>query len=106
MGILRTAVGDRLPAHFDNISCYEYVIMPDHVHGILRLGAGNTCTDRTKMTLSKIIHAYKSSVSRIIHRDHNNNAFQWQRSFHDRVIRNLDELNTIRNYVQNNPHST
>ena len=60
-----------------------------------------TRPDRTKMLLSKIIHGFKSSTTRIIKK--NNIYFAWQRSFYDRIIRNNTELFKTRNYTKNNP---
>ncbi|MBD3359838.1 MAG: transposase, partial [Candidatus Buchananbacteria bacterium] len=60
------------------------------------------------MLLSKIIHQFKSSVTREINK-RNDFHFAWQRSFHDRVIRNEKEFppkadpplveNNKRNYI-------
>lgn len=52
---------------------------------------------RTKMLLSKIIHGYKSSVSRKI------NQSIWQKSFYDHIIRNEQSLQKIREYIRLNP---
>lgn len=53
--------------------------------------------------LSKIINSYKGMVVKTIRQQFGNYEFLWQRSFHDRVIRNDDELNRIRVYIGNNP---
>lgn len=122
-----------IPVHFPDATIDGFVIMPDHIHGIIEIPAGNAAVvrnaisivgnvirpvvgnadlrslrrrpennDRTKMMIPKIIHGYKSSVTRTIHRQYQIN-FQWQKSYHDRIIRNQDELNRIREYIQNNP---
>ena len=54
-----------------------------------------------RKNLSSIIRGYKSAVtknSRKITPD-----FAWQRNYHDRIIRNDDELNRIREYIIYNP---
>ncbi|MDP1709326.1 MAG: transposase, partial [Candidatus Komeilibacteria bacterium] len=48
--------------------------------------------------LFNVIGSYKSAVSKSIHA-HGLLEFAWQRSFHDRVIRNQNELNGIRAYI-------
>lgn len=104
-----------IPKHFSNIQLDKYIIMPNHVHGIIVIynpdnydvGAADLLplhtADRTKMLLSKIIHGFKSSITRIINRMPNNIPFSWQRSFYDHVIRNEKDLIRIREYIYNNP---
>lgn len=68
-----------------------FVLMPNHLHGILWL------LDGCPRSVSDIIGLFKSGVTR---------QFRikiWQRSFHDRVIRNEYELLKIREYIHNNP---
>ena len=115
----------------------EFVVMPNHVHGILIIIPGrdvigrdvigrdrsrpvptNTNTNKNTNTntnlrmqtnnlqkiksLSELIGAFKTTSSKKIHQIGMKN-FQWQRSFHDRIIRDFDSLHNIRNYIQNNP---
>ncbi len=53
--------------------------------------------------LSKIIKSYKEMVGKTIRKQMGSYEFSWQRSFHDRVIRNDDELHRIRQYIYYNP---
>lgn len=59
------------------------------------------------MGLSKIIHGFKSSVTRTINHDDFNAdvLFSWQRSYNDHTIRTEDELNRIRQYIRYNPQN-
>lgn len=119
-----------IPKHFIGTKLDEYMIMPNHIHGILIISGvvgnagfkvGNADSkvgnadlrslrkdnnlrllkmleyDRTKMYLSRIIHGFKSSVSRIVGRP------IWQKSFYDRIIRNEIEYEKIREYIRMNP---
>jgi REP element-mobilizing transposase RayT len=52
--------------------------------------------------LTEMIGAFKSTSSKIIHQKYNP-EFQWQRSFHDHIIRDEESLNRIRQYVLDNP---
>ncbi len=123
-----------IPNHFPNVKSDEFVIMPNHIHGILIIdnnnafnknngdgvgndgdGVGNAdlrslrglrslqYRDRTKMYLSKIIHGFKSSVTREIRKKFENSEFAWQKSFYDHIIRNEKSLFNIRQYIINNP---
>ena len=55
------------------------------------------------MYLSKIMQGFKSSVTRKVGKRGDRHAFGWQRSFYDHIIRNEENLNRIREYIQNNP---
>ncbi|MDO8529299.1 MAG: hypothetical protein Q7S18_01380 [bacterium] len=95
-----------IPNHFSNSILGEFIIMPNHVHGIVEINnilpkfVGNAYMrslpyNRTKMSLSKIIHGFKSSATREINKK-NDTYFQWQRSFYDHIVRNDISLNKIR----------
>lgn len=97
----------------DNVFTDAYIIMPNHVHGILfieemaNVGAtGPVAPTKSGTlqpnTLGSIIGQFKSVVTKKIRRSGRIN-FKWQRGFYDRVIRNDDELNRIREYIVYNP---
>jgi hypothetical protein len=58
---------------------------------------------RTKETISLIIQNYKYSVIRNGKQFFPNLEFTWQRSYHDRIIRDEKELENTREYVLYNP---
>ena len=111
--------------HFPNTKLDEYIIMPNHVHGIIEMKADNNDLCRgmachahskhkqlvfrkfgkpVKHSLSSVIGAYKSSVSREINILRNRpREIVWQRNYFERVIRNEQELFAIRKYIINNP---
>ncbi len=110
-----------IPQHFPDVTLDEFVVMPNHVHGMVvirndvmknRHVVGNaymrslqspSSPDRTKMALSKIIHGFKSAVTREINKIQNQFCFQWQKSFHDHIIRNEKSYWAIKEYIRNNP---
>jgi REP element-mobilizing transposase RayT len=51
----------------------------------------------------KVIQQYKSSVTRKINSIQNDFEFGWQKSFYDHIIRSERSLESIREYIQNNP---
>ncbi|MDD4319227.1 MAG: hypothetical protein PHW10_02805 [Candidatus Peribacteraceae bacterium] len=53
-------------------------------------------------SLPAIIHAYKSTVTRLCRR-HGMDDFAWQPRYHDHIIRNEREMNAIRRYIIHNP---
>jgi putative transposase len=99
----------------------EYIVMPNHVHGIIflldkpnnvetpRWGVSNretthrvVSTTIKKGSISSIIGQYKSNCTKQI-RESEITDFQWQTRFHDHIIRNERELYNIRKYIFNNP---
>lgn len=108
-----------IPTHFKEIGIDEFSVMPNHIHGILIIEEGmvgnaymrshqrnafmHSLQDKTKMLLPKIIQQYKSSVTRKINSMQKDSRFDWQKSFYDHVIRSERSLESIREYIQNNP---
>ena len=94
--------------YYKNCSLDSFVIMSNHVHGIVIIDYGNVVGNGLKPFpthgLSEIIRGFKSFSSRKINEEiRNDDKFRWQKSFYDHVIRNEDELSGIREYIQNNP---
>jgi len=117
-----------IPQHFHNISLDEFVIMPNHIHGIIiiqSINCDNTivetlhCNVSTSImhiaknkqmsrispksgSLSTIIRSFKSVCTREINSKYSVD-FKWQERFRDRVIRNKKEFQRIKQYIINNP---
>ncbi len=103
-----------LPNHYPNITLDEFIVMPNHIHGIINICNG---TDKKlKHGLSEFIRAFKSFASRRINELNTLNvetglrpvststtSYIWQPRFYDRIIRSDNELNRIRLYIRNNP---
>ena len=104
--LIRTALLEKwqqLPQRFPGVRVDTFVIMPDHVHGILWLDG----TMKDAPALGKVIGAFKAWVTiawRNYHKEANIPCLShlWQRDYYERVIRN-DDLNLTREYILNNP---
>ena len=131
-----------LPHRFSCIQLDEYIVMPNHFHGILfiieqNVGAGlvpargkniDSSADlpnkenlntgdhkgrpyKIRPSLSAIIGVFKSiTTNNYIDKVINSNwpkfsEHIWQRGYYDRVIRNENELNSLREYIHYNPLS-
>jgi REP element-mobilizing transposase RayT len=101
-GIIAEKQWLEIPSHFNNCRLDEFIVMPDHFHGITIITAGARPLQRQYQLLPIIIGSYKSSVSKKIHQT-GKTDFRWQRSFWDRIIRDEQELNLIRRYIIQNP---
>ena len=88
-----------LKQRFTNIDLDEYIVMPNHFHGILVIDSESIYK---KNNLSSIVGAFKSLTTIKIHKM-GLEDFKWQRSFFDRIIRNEKELYHIRKYIVQNP---
>lgn len=120
-----------------NLDLGEYVIMPNHIHGIIRIGeneynqfddknivnydcrraamhGGSTSfikdglirkgkgkTGPQRKNISSIIRGFKSAVTKEVRMI--NSDFGWQSRFYDCIIRDVESLNNIRRYINNNP---
>jgi REP element-mobilizing transposase RayT len=90
-----------LPRHYLNCKLDEFIIMPNHFHGIIFIE--NNEKDLKKHNISEFIRAFKTFSSRKINYLLNGEKFQWQKSFYDNIIRNEKSLTEIRNYIIHNP---
>lgn len=95
-----------IPNQYDNITLDQYVIMPNHIHGILIIN--KRAQTSSAPTISQIIRSFKSkSTMEYLNYLKQNNTYLpvniWQRSFYDHIIRNERSLNAIREYISDNP---
>ena len=108
---------------FENIELDEYIIMPNHIHGIIyitNVGAdlrvcpaeNRTNTDKGEhigSPLHRFIQWFKTmSINEYIagvnhYGWHRFNGKLWQRNYYERIIRDKEELNRVREYIANNP---
>jgi len=100
--------------HYNDIGLDEFIIMPNHVHGIIFLFDNDLVTEQCSVTtgpinkfrygkLSKIVKSFKEAVTKQIRNAFNDTNFGWQRSFYDHIIRDEKGLDKIREYVHYNP---
>ena len=109
-----------IPDHYNNVFLDEWIIMPNHIHGIIvienddktitaTVGTGHCPVPTTVNTgskyglLSKTVKSFKEISLKTIRKQFNDFEFSWQRSFYDHIIRDEKSLEKIRNYIANNP---
>jgi REP element-mobilizing transposase RayT len=105
-----------------NLSLDEFIIMPNHLHGIIVLSEGvetfcktslqrpeSHAHDKTMSAISPragslgvIIRSYKGAVTRWA-RANGYPHFAWQRGYHDHIVRDQRDLDRIRRYIRQNP---
>ena len=130
-GIIAENLWYEIPNHSVFVELGEFVVMPNHVHGIIIIDkpeiennngvdtghalhlpppifgdnniGKNRFQNQGKNTVSSIIGGYKSAVTK------NANLFNlkngWQKRFHDHIIRDHIEFERISNYIIKNPEN-
>ena len=119
-----------IPQHFPNVLLHEYVVMPNHIHGIIEItnnenndnsvGTNNNspikipqCLSEqannnsplqkgTSRTIGSIIRGFKIGVTKQLHNDGFVGQI-WQRNYYEHIVRNEDDYRNIVEYIINNP---
>jgi hypothetical protein len=112
----------QIQIHFPNIQIDEFVIMPDHLHGIIiikskhnsdctsvetpNLGVSTTGKSRNLFWKSNSIGSIINQFKRIctIKTKSLGLDLLWQPRYYDHIIRSDNELDRIRTYIKNNPN--
>jgi REP element-mobilizing transposase RayT len=87
---------------FPTVELDEWVVMPNHFHGIIVL-------TETSIPLSRMIQWFKVMSTNAYMNGVKTEGWTgftgklWQRSYHEHIIRDENSLNHIREYVRNNP---
>ena len=95
---------DSLPKHYHYVELDEFIIMPNHVHGIIVLTDNPACKKRHG--LPEIIRSFKTFSARRINKIRRLSGVPvWQRGYYEHIIRNEKSLMAIREYIVKNPLS-
>lgn len=133
MGKIASAIWHDIPNHFANIEIDRCMIMPNHVHGVIRILEENQNKDAAKYrglmnqtpTLKQssdrgydfdqwiMMKKSEMTLGKIIRffkaksaleiRNKMGNSFCWQRNYFEHIIRDQHELFRIRDYIMENP---
>jgi putative transposase len=112
-----------IPQHFVFVELDEFVVMPNHVHGVIVINKKRKPVETQYIAslqneikidpnyknkfgpqsnnMASIIRGFKIGVKKWA--TINNKHFEWQSRYYDRIIRNDEELENIREYIRNNP---
>ena len=109
-----------IPEHFPHVLLDEFVVMPNHVHGIIVIMAthdvgatrASPLQDDTptrprgpqRQSVASIVGSFKSAATKRINEHRGTpGAPVWQRDYFEHIIRNDESLNRTREYILNNP---
>lgn len=112
-GLLVMQAWQYLPQRFPRVTLDAFVIMPNHVHGIIRLSgdpqSANKCEHgRARGTqpgsLPAIVQRFKSLSTQLINKANNTPGQRfWQEDYYEHVVRDDDDMERIRRYIAANP---
>ena len=126
MGFIAVHMWQTIPQLFDHVVLREFIIMPNHIHGIIQIShtsrnaliyhdsfspkdtkrggiTGNHNPMINQNSISAIIRSFKARTTHAIHQHFPGVYFEWQPKFYDCIIRSeIQYINTAR-YIINNP---
>lgn len=85
-----------IPYHYVGVSVDHYVIMPDHLHVLLRLQSEDG-RPMAAPTVQQIVNQFKGTVTKRI------GKAVWQKGFHDHIVRDDYDYQTRWQYIDENP---
>ena len=124
-GLVAKQQWEKLPTRFLNIELGAFVIMPNHMHGIIGIMAGRGTAGNlnphdgepsrraptqegfqkpVKGSIPTIIRSYKAAVAyRINLMRRTQDIPIWQRNYYEHIIRNERDLQNKTDYIESNP---
>jgi REP element-mobilizing transposase RayT len=129
-GKIVKSIWNELPVKFTFISLDAFIIMPNHLHGILKIKDKSERLQTNKSThftqliiqgkksggitgkknpminqdsISYVIRWFKARCTYKIRKSYPKLSFAWQSRFHDRIIKDEKSLHAARIYILNNP---
>jgi putative transposase len=99
-----------LPAHYAGLHLDEFVVMPNHIHGIFVFAepVGTTLKSGVGVshsrTVFEIVRAFKTFSARRINEVTGATGKPiWQRGYHEHIVRTDKAFDAIRRYIRDNP---
>lgn len=106
-----------LPSHFPHVELDQFVIMPNHIHGIISIVSTHIEAEKAKdisplrkqlavrgtsKTLGSIVRGFKAGVTKWA-RQNMDICMVWQRNYYDHIIRNDADYLRLAEYIITNP---
>ena len=99
-----------IPEYYEGVDIDSFVVMPNHIHGIILLIAGDEIgLTLTPISLAEVVERYKSLTTTRYIQGVKQNGWPpfdrrlWHRNYFERVIRSDQELSRFRQYIEDNP---
>ncbi len=97
IGIIIDKEIQKLNTVYPDVHVDKYSIMPDHIHFMISINAGESGRPQVAPTVSRVIKQFKGSITKQIGKS------IWQKSFYEHTIRNQQDYDEIWEYIENNP---
>jgi REP element-mobilizing transposase RayT len=102
---------EAIPDHFPHVDLDAYVVMPNHIHGILYIDrrlrryddSDRAFGDVPLGSIPIVVRTFKAAVTREVNRLGGFKGSVWQRNYYEHVIRNEQSLNKLQEYIMDNP---
>lgn len=92
-----------IETHYKNIKIDKFVIMPNHIHLIVRITERINAFPTIKYDIPNVIGKFKASVTRNVGKAFMPSVKLWQDSFYDHIIRGEEDYKEIWQYIDINP---
>lgn len=99
---------NRIPDKFRFVALDAFVVMPNHVHGII-MNEATAKPPEGLADLGRIVAWFKTMTTNAYIRGVADDGWRpfsrrlWQRNYYEHIVRNEDDLNRIRDYIAMNP---
>jgi putative transposase len=104
-----------IPSHFANVNLHVFVVMPNHVHGIIEIGCRDGAQRAAPLPVSRdakrvvqkgslaaIVRSYKAAVTLQARRELGWKGEVWQRNYFERYLQDGQEFSDATRYVAEN----
>jgi REP element-mobilizing transposase RayT len=99
MGMIVRQAWDDLPTHYHGIDLDAFIVMPNHIHGIIILAD----QPERRRALPEIVRGFKMFSARRVNERAGKRGVLWQRGYYEHVIRTEKALARVRAYIAHNP---
>jgi REP element-mobilizing transposase RayT len=113
-GIMVETVWNEMPQFYKGIELGTFVVMPNHIHGIINIVGATPCGCPNdyipnQLSLSDIVHRFKTMTTKRYADNVKSNNWKpyekrlWQRNYYEHIIHDDTQYTQISKYIQNNP---
>jgi putative transposase len=104
-----------IPLHFALTKVHDFVVMPNHVHGIIEIVAELGCSSAAPLrpktpqravaagSIGAMVRSFKAAVTKRARQELNFRSDIWQRNYFERILRDAEEIAKARRYIAENP---
>ena len=102
-GLTVKTIWQEIEIHYPQVELDEFVVMPNHIHGIISLRRRDLGAASSAPTVGKIIRRFKSMSAIAVNKSLGRSLQPlWQRNYWERVVRDEKELHAMQEYIGNN----